>query len=369
MESKLGAVVLAAGFSSRMHAFKPLLPFGGVSVLSRLVTTMRGAGIESIYVVSGYQRDLLSVEIKKTRSQEIFNAGYSLGMFSSVQAAARSLDESIDGCFFHPVDIPSLKMSTIETMVRAFYPCEERMIWRNVAQGVPGHPLLVNRTMLNYLSACDARQNLREIIANPRLVTIVDVATCQSEEMSDMDTPPEYLRELRRVHQGQPPDASECLALLDCYDAPPCLVSHSLAVGGWASDIATRLSDKGYAISPALAQAGGLLHDLAKGQPDHEQVAASHLTTAGYSDLAAIVASHQDLDYQGVVDEAALVYLADKLFDGDEFVGVERRFTANLTLYSDSPEVFAIIKRRKVIALRIAEDLCNILDDSDQVLI
>ncbi len=361
---------MAAGFSSRMHAFKPLLPFGGASVLSRLVTAMRGAGVESIYVVSGYQREVLSVEIKNLRCNEIYNAEYPLGMFSSVQAAAKALEnETMDGYVLHPVDIPLLNSLTIETMAGAFFSSAEKIVWRNVAQGVPGHPLLVNRAMLNYLSACDARQNLREIIANPRLVKLIDVATCQSDAMCDMDTPDDYLRELCRMRQGQPPDANECLALLDCYDAPPRLVSHSLAVGGWASDIATRLSDQGHAISPALTQAGGLLHDLAKGQPDHEQVAASLLATAGYGDLAAIVASHQDLDYQGKIDEAALVYLADKLFQGDEFVGVERRFAANLTLHSDSPEVFAIIKMRKVIAMRIAEDVCSILGASDQVLI
>ncbi|MCQ4771965.1 NTP transferase domain-containing protein, partial [Intestinimonas massiliensis] len=34
---RLGAVILAAGLSSRMGEFKPLLPIGGVSMIRRVV--------------------------------------------------------------------------------------------------------------------------------------------------------------------------------------------------------------------------------------------------------------------------------------------------------------------------------------------
>ena len=53
----LAAVVLAAGYSRRMGAFKPLLPFGSTTVIERVIATIREAGVETIRVVVGWQAD------------------------------------------------------------------------------------------------------------------------------------------------------------------------------------------------------------------------------------------------------------------------------------------------------------------------
>ena len=49
----LAAVILAAGRSSRMGTFKPLLPFGPESIIERIILTVREAGVETIRVVVG----------------------------------------------------------------------------------------------------------------------------------------------------------------------------------------------------------------------------------------------------------------------------------------------------------------------------
>src|ERR671937_311476 len=47
------AVLLAAGMSRRMGAFKPLLPFGGGSVVGACVESLRAAGAREGVVVVG----------------------------------------------------------------------------------------------------------------------------------------------------------------------------------------------------------------------------------------------------------------------------------------------------------------------------
>lgn len=54
-QSKVAAVVLAAGRSSRMGAFKPMLPFGESTVLGHIVACLREAGLDRIHVVIGHR--------------------------------------------------------------------------------------------------------------------------------------------------------------------------------------------------------------------------------------------------------------------------------------------------------------------------
>ena len=61
----VGAIVLAAGRSSRMGDFKPLLPFGGRTVIGRVVDTLREGGVARIHVVTGFKAEALRLEIDR----------------------------------------------------------------------------------------------------------------------------------------------------------------------------------------------------------------------------------------------------------------------------------------------------------------
>ena len=62
--SRYGAVILAAGLSSRMKKFKPLLPVDGQPAIAGLAETIRSAGIRDIVVVTGYRRKDLQEVIR-----------------------------------------------------------------------------------------------------------------------------------------------------------------------------------------------------------------------------------------------------------------------------------------------------------------
>ena len=59
----IAAIVLAAGFSSRMGVFKPLLAFGERTVTGHVVAVLREAGVRHIHVVTGCQAELLALEL------------------------------------------------------------------------------------------------------------------------------------------------------------------------------------------------------------------------------------------------------------------------------------------------------------------
>ena len=78
------AVILSAGYSSRMKGFKPLMDVGGVTAAERLINSVRAAGIDDITVVTGYGRERLQPVMEKTGVAEAYNADFDSGMFRCV---------------------------------------------------------------------------------------------------------------------------------------------------------------------------------------------------------------------------------------------------------------------------------------------
>ena len=54
---KIAGVVAAAGLSSRMGAFKPLLPYEGSSVIESTVNLLRKSGADHIFVIVGHHAE------------------------------------------------------------------------------------------------------------------------------------------------------------------------------------------------------------------------------------------------------------------------------------------------------------------------
>ena len=113
------AIVLAAGFSSRMGAFKPLLPFGERTLIDHFVTNLRKAGVERIHVVTGFQAGDLAPELTRLGVTRVHNPNFAAGMFSSVRAGVASLPPDADAFLLAPVDVPLLRPSTIARVLHA----------------------------------------------------------------------------------------------------------------------------------------------------------------------------------------------------------------------------------------------------------
>lgn len=56
---QIGALIVAAGMSSRIGDFKPMLNIGSFSVAQRVVAALSQAGISKIVMVTGYNATML----------------------------------------------------------------------------------------------------------------------------------------------------------------------------------------------------------------------------------------------------------------------------------------------------------------------
>ena len=116
---RTGAVVLAAGFSSRMGKCKALLDVGGPTALERTLSTLRHSGVEDIVVVSGHYREEVEGEAKRGGARAVFNEHYERGMLSSIKAGVTALSPDFDAFFLLPVDVSLVKSATLKALRKA----------------------------------------------------------------------------------------------------------------------------------------------------------------------------------------------------------------------------------------------------------
>ncbi len=124
------------------------------------------------------------------------------------------------------------------------------------------------------------------------------------------------------------PDESFCRAMLAALDTPESIIGHCFAVARRAMDIICALAAGGLVLDENLVYAAAALHDAARREPDHPAVAAGWLRELGYPEIAEVIAPHHDWS-GGEIDEAAVLFIADKLVSGDKPVTLEGRFAAS----------------------------------------
>jgi len=363
----LAAVVLAAGYSTRMGQFKPRLPLAGRSAIEHAIEGFQAAGIGEVIVVTGHRAHELTAVLRDFPVRCVFNPNYHRGMYSSIVAGLRALSSEIEGCFVLPTDIPLVRPSTIALLAAAHRKTGAAIVYP-VFRGRRGHPPLVNRSIFDSVSAGDGQGGLRHVLSRYEQAA-EDVSVLDEAIHLDMDTPTDYARLNALAERRHVLSRVECAALLAELEVPERVVRHSRVVAEVAETMAESLIQHGAHLNLALIEAGSLLHDIAKGRPDHAQAGASILEELGYPLVADIVASHVDLKLAGdgstgeILDENAIVYLADKLVRGETVVSLDERFRRSFTRFREDAVILAAVTRRWETAqniLRAVEQRCGI---------
>ncbi|MFA7405577.1 MAG: DVU_1551 family NTP transferase [Pelobacteraceae bacterium] len=347
MTKQLIAIILAAGYSSRMGAFKPLLPFGDSTVLERAVTLFRSAGISDIRVVVGHRADDLLPLLELLQVRPLLNERYREGMFSSVLAAADSLESENGAFFLLPVDIPLVRRETVELLAHSYGTAGKGIIYP-AFRGTRGHPPLISNSYRNSILSWQGDGGMKALLMQYETDSTT-IETGDEGILLDMDTPEDYERLRELLHRRAIPSRQACEQLLTGrFGADSPVVGHCRAVAHLALLMAGRVNDGGCRLDLELIEASALLHDLAKGEPRHAAAGAAMLRKMGYDAIADLVAVHMELPLRegDAINAADLLFLADKLMEGERFVPLETRFRRQLERHADDLPVLDNIFRR-----------------------
>lgn len=365
MRQSVAAIILAAGWSSRMGAFKPLLPFGDETVLGHVISTIGKARIDRTYVVVGNEAGRIVPVVEACGAVAVVNAAFADGMMSSIKAGIAALPETVDGAMILPVDVPLVRASTL-AQIAGRIGADAGLILRPTFRGKSGHPPFIGRRLFKEILAAAPEATLRDILdrhhQDTRSIPVID-----SGVLRDMDYTDEYQRLVACLPHRRQPDEAECAAMQDAIGTPEPTRRHCAVVAELAVEIAERLVAKGVSIDIDAVRAGALLHDIAKVEPDHAAAGARYVAAFGFADIARIVADHMELAFEPgqPIDERHLVFLADKLIKGERRVSLDERFAIALTAFASNPEALAgALRRRGVVAavLAVVEAIIGPLD-------
>lgn len=193
---KTGAVITAAGMSSRMGDFKPLMKIGSISMIERIVSTFKTAGIDFIVVVTGNQACKIEKSMKPNGIVLLKNENYeTTDMFASVKIGLEYLKDKCDQYIITPVDIPLFKSDTVIKLVKS---CKTVCCPQN--EGRRGHPLVLSKGIL---------QNVLNYTGNDGLRGAINCCKCKIDTVDvddkgilfDADTMEDY-KNIVEIHNS-----------------------------------------------------------------------------------------------------------------------------------------------------------------------
>ncbi|MFA5904921.1 MAG: DVU_1551 family NTP transferase [Desulfobacula sp.] len=314
IRQRLSAVIPAAGFSSRMKDFKPLLPFGDKTIVEQVIDLFKVNHITDIVVVTGHNHTEIEPFVRKAGALPVFNSDFESGMLSSIQKGVRNIRPENSGFFLLPVDIPAIRPSTVDVLIQKWAESEDQILIPYF-DDMPGHPPLISSRLKPDILSLSNGSTLRDLLLSQTHRTI-PIKVYDRGILMDADDKKGYEAVLRKFSCLHIPDKEECLAIInDILPENDPIRTHLADVSFTALKIANALSEK---VDPDLVIAAGLLHDIKRMEKDHAKTGAAVLGQLGFTEVSEIVAQHMDieLDHHTPVREKEIVYFADKICNG-----------------------------------------------------
>ncbi|MCR6105502.1 nucleotidyltransferase family protein [Salipaludibacillus agaradhaerens] len=196
--SRIYAVILAAGLSSRMGTAKQLLTLQGVPMLEHVVRQRLKEPFEKVIVILGHEEAAIrtAITIKTPRLEWLRHTRYEEGQTSSLMKGFSVIPEDVDSVMIFLADQPFIKSETIKTVIdegeikakELTTPFTMRPYYR----GMPGHPVYwghIHSPDMPYHAACKGDKG------GLRMMQHIEQYCIQVTDpfvVIDIDTPADY---------------------------------------------------------------------------------------------------------------------------------------------------------------------------------
>ncbi|MFF2587650.1 NTP transferase domain-containing protein [Peribacillus butanolivorans] len=193
---KVGAVILAAGMSTRMGKPKLLLPLNGQPLFKHALKATVDVSLQPIVLIAGhyieeirhYTHDFEDIEI-------IYNQNYANGMASSLKLGIQAVKKDVDAVMVFLADQPLVSKSIVQLLIDHYkaHKHEGIRIVRSKYKEDLGHPILFDAELFNEFDSIEGDQGGKEIIKKYTQLTKIISFDNQMWGM-DVDTPEDYLK-------------------------------------------------------------------------------------------------------------------------------------------------------------------------------
>lgn len=184
---KIEALIISAGYSSRMIEFKPLMKFDGLPFILHIILKL-SRHCDKVYIVTGYRTEDIKERLAEWFHQSpektwlekiggsaetwsalgkkvnyIFNPDYDRGMFSSLRTGLLSCQDA-EWIFYHFVDQPHIPGEFYHSLIKQIssdfnwiQPCYQQR---------RGHPILLHQSLFSEIFEADSSSSLYQISHN-----------------------------------------------------------------------------------------------------------------------------------------------------------------------------------------------------------
>ena len=191
-EETICGLILAAGLSTRMGEFKPLMPFRGKTLIENTIDSVLGSSAKQVVVVTGHRAEELEPLLEEKYGSCVILARNpdfaSTDMLHSIRIGCSALPEC-DAFFLLPGDMPVVCQSTFHKVL------EQRdgslSVIFPTLDGYRKHPPLVDSRLLPEILAFDRDGGLRQFWKE-RETLIRTVSVDDAGVWMDLDTQEDY---------------------------------------------------------------------------------------------------------------------------------------------------------------------------------
>jgi molybdenum cofactor cytidylyltransferase len=198
----VAAILLAAGRSRRMGAFKPLLPFGDRTVIECCIAKLRAADVDEIVVVLGHRAEEVREQLKHSQVSFAVNPDPDSEMSASIALGVAQVTSNAKALLLALVDHPAVPPEVIRILIAEWKRGATLVQPEHAGRG--GHPVLIDLAYRDELLVLDPKQGLRALFAAHR-ERVRRVRVESPYVARDMDTWEDY-RSLHRDVFGVTPE-------------------------------------------------------------------------------------------------------------------------------------------------------------------
>ena len=186
---RIGAVVLAAGGSSRLGQPKQLLQHRDQSFVRRMAETALAAGCSPVAVVIGPEQEKIKIALRGLPARFLPNDSWQRGIGTSVRAGVAALRDC-DALLFLACDQPHVETAVICRLIARQQETQKPMV-ASAYSGTLGVPAMFSRTCFKELLALNDQEGAKALLmARPNDVATIDFP----EGAIDIDTPTDWQR-------------------------------------------------------------------------------------------------------------------------------------------------------------------------------
>jgi molybdenum cofactor cytidylyltransferase len=188
---EVAGVIPAAGASRRMGRDKRRLPLRGSTVLAQTVNSLRQGGLTPLLVI--LEPDSPCIGLAGLEDAQILtNPAPERGMLSSIRVGLAAVPASAAAVAVLPGDHPFVPAEAVARIIEHVRQHRPRLLVPRFGDK-RGHPLILDRSLLDEAMACDDTVGLRQLVRrHEEELVVLDLPFLGAEH--DLDTPDDLHR-------------------------------------------------------------------------------------------------------------------------------------------------------------------------------